>query len=298
MDATMVLRSGLPTDIRTPLFRVTRDGGFRRPGDRRSDTIVGTAKMPAVGHVPASRRAAQVWPAVPARGLPCPDGPTASIPPVSTPPPQLPASFVAPPATPHPTTPHPNTTRTTAPPTAQEPGFAYLALSREAAFDAVFDREKARLFHLAFSVLHDRAEAEDAVQETMWKAWRAWQTVRDERKRNAWLTKICLRHCLRRKQRLDRSTPWDTTDPDTADRGMAPGLLVGAAASISPPVNDPDLDRAYRNLPPKQRAAIVLHYHHGYTVEQTAEVMGCRAGTVRTHVQRALANLRKELGNA
>ncbi len=175
---------------------------------------------------------------------------------------------------------------------------AYAALPPEAAFDAVFAREKTRLYHLALSVLHDRAEAEDAVQETMWRAWKAWSSVRDESKRSAWLTKICLHHCFRRKRRLDRSAPWDTTDPVAADAGRLPGQPVGAAASAGRAVHDPDLDRAYRKLPPKQRAAIVLHYHHGYSIEQTAAVMGCRAGTVRTHVQRALATLRKELGDA
>ncbi len=280
---------------------------LRRTTAPASGTLASTAKVYALGVVPTSPWAAHVSPAMPYQGSNRRDTPALPWFAVPTSLPRLPHSPVAlPAATSVPTSTSATSTSATSPspattaqpPTAQDPGYAYLALRPEAAFEAVFDREKARLFHLAYSVLHDRAEAEDAVQETMWKAWKAWQSVRDESKRNAWLTKICLRHCLRRKQRLDRSTPWDTTAPETADRGSAPGELVGSATSISPPVTDPDLDRAYRKLPPKQRAAVVLHYHHGYSVEQTAELMGCRAGTVRTHVQRALANLRKELGDA
>ena len=42
---------------------------------------------------------------------------------------------------------------------------------------------------------------------------------------------------------------------------------------------------------------MLLHYHYGYTIEQCGELMGCRSGTVRTHVQRALARMREELGD-
>jgi len=58
------------------------------------------------------------------------------------------------------------------------------------------------------------------------------------------------------------------------------------------------MDRAYRQLSLKQRAAITLNYRHGYSVEECAAFMGCRPGTVRTHVARGLATLRKELGDA
>ena len=47
--------------------------------------------------------------------------------------------------------------------------------------------------------------------------------------------------------------------------------------------------------PRKQRAAIALNYRHGYSVDECAVFMGCRAGTVRTHLERGLAKLRKEL---
>jgi DNA-directed RNA polymerase specialized sigma24 family protein len=55
------------------------------------------------------------------------------------------------------------------------------------------------------------------------------------------------------------------------------------------------MDRAYRRLSRKQRAAITLNYRHGYSVEECAVFMGCRPGTVRTHLERGLAALRKEL---
>lgn len=57
------------------------------------------------------------------------------------------------------------------------------------------------------------------------------------------------------------------------------------------------MDRAYRRLSLKQRAAITLNYRYGYSVDECALFLGCRPGTVRTHIARGLETLRKELGN-
>jgi len=176
-----------------------------------------------------------------------------------------------------------------------------MARSAEAEFDEVFAREKQRLYGLAYSVLRDRGDAEDAVQEAMWKAWKSWGTLRDPSKRDAWLTKICLHQCFRTRTRLAKVTTGSASDIGADEvtpwsgRVGSGGLADGGGGNGGP--RDLDLDRAYGNLPLKQRAAVLLHYHYGFTVEQCGELMGCRSGTVRTHVQRALASLRQEVGD-
>jgi RNA polymerase sigma-70 factor (ECF subfamily) len=59
---------------------------------------------------------------------------------------------------------------------------------------------------------------------------------------------------------------------------------------------DPALDQACRQLTVQQRAVITLHYHYGYSLDECASLMGCRPGTVRSHLARALATLRRKLG--
>ena len=75
------------------------------------------------------------------------------------------------------------------------------------------------------------------------------------------------------------------------------GLIdrAGPASGGSRDAERIDMDRAYRRLSNKQRAAITLKYRHGYSVDECAVFMGCRPGTVRTHLERALNTLRKEL---
>jgi len=54
---------------------------------------------------------------------------------------------------------------------------------------------------------------------------------------------------------------------------------------------------ALLTVPPRQRAAIVLRYYQDLTEAQTAEVMGCSVGAVKTHTSRALAKLRETLAD-
>lgn len=142
-----------------------------------------------------------------------------------------------------------------------------------------------RLYAVAYSILRDRNEADDAVQETMMLAWRNWNSLKDKNQPAPWLTKICVNHCLRHRKIL--TSRWRTMDAEAKN----------AASRVAVPFSGRmlDLDRAYQRLSLQQRAVVALTYHHGYTVVEAAGFMGCRPGTARSHLARALATLRKEL---
>jgi RNA polymerase sigma factor (sigma-70 family) len=153
------------------------------------------------------------------------------------------------------------------------------------AFEAVVTADVRRLYSLALSILDDAGEAEDAVQETLLKAWRAWDSLSHMDRPAAWLTRVCVNHCISRRRML-RSRGWPL--PALIDR-------AGPTSAGGHDAERIDMDRAYRRLSTKQRAAITLNYKHGYSVDECAVFMGCRPGTVRTHLERGLATLRKEL---
>ena len=157
--------------------------------------------------------------------------------------------------------------------------------SAEARFEVLLSTERRRLYGAAYSILRDHAEAEDALQDAMLKAWKSWASVRDESARATWLLRICVNHCINRRTWL-RLRPGRTAhagDVATPDPRFEGRLM--------------DLDRSYRKLSPRQRAAVFLHYHHGYSVDECADLMSCHAGSVRTHLARALASMRKEMAN-
>ncbi len=155
----------------------------------------------------------------------------------------------------------------------------------ERPFDGVVAADGRRLYSLAQGILRDAGEAEDAVQETLLKTWRSWGSVSHMDHPSAWMTRVCVNHCLNRR-RLLRSRGWPPLDLNERTGSSPPGTARAALM---------DIDHAYRRLSLKQRAAITLNYWHGYSVEECAVFMGCRPGTVRTHLARALENLRKEL---
>jgi RNA polymerase sigma-70 factor (ECF subfamily) len=154
------------------------------------------------------------------------------------------------------------------------------------AFELAVLPERPRLFALALSIMGDTAEGEDIVQETMLSAWRSWAKVRDPAHPGPWLTRICVNHCLHRRRRLTRLL----RSGDMREATFPPplefeGLLL-------------DFDRAFAQLSAKQRAAFALHVHHGYSIDECARLLGCRPGTARSHLGRAVAGLREKMSNA
>jgi RNA polymerase sigma factor (sigma-70 family) len=160
------------------------------------------------------------------------------------------------------------------------------AADAEASFDALLSAERRRLYGIAYSILRDHAEAEDALQDAMFKAWKSWSSLRNPEAQATWLLRICVNHCINRRRGLRLRA---VAAPHQQDAAAADPRFEGRLV---------DLDRSYRKLSPKQRAAVFLHYHHGYSIDECADLMSCGAGSVRTHLARALTSMRKEMAHA
>ena len=148
------------------------------------------------------------------------------------------------------------------------------------AFERLLAAEGRRLFAIAFAVLRDPEAAEDAVQEASVAAWQGWPKLSDPNRSRAWLTTICVRQAVRRRGWL-RRRPART---ETHDR------FAGSERHLEADGLYLDLHRAHARLSRQQRAVVALHYEHGYTLSECAALMGCRSGTVATHLSRALVS--------
>ncbi len=141
-----------------------------------------------------------------------------------------------------------------------------------------------RLLAIASVIAGSGADAEDVVQEVMVAAWKAWDRLRDPARRDAWLTRICVREAVRHGRR--RRARWlreETIDDHVA---AAPSSTSGT-----------NWDAAFAGLSRQQRAAIVLHFSYGYTLDECAHFMGCRPGSARQHLARARRHLREVMND-
>ncbi len=112
----------------------------------------------------------------------------------------------------------------------------------------------------------------------------AWPRVRRSGTEDAYARQVVL-HCY-----LDeRRRPWRRESAaELADRAQAEGL----------PFEDVDrLRAAVRDLPGSQRAAVVLRYWCGLSIEETATDLGITVGTVKSHTSRAVDRLRQNLAD-
>ncbi len=157
-----------------------------------------------------------------------------------------------------------------------------------AEFELAFLKDERRLFGIAFAILRDPQDAEDAVQEVAVHAWKGWMQRRPDASPSAWLSTICVRQCLRQRRRVLRWLAF--TSPDRDERDPAFAYVVDAGRYL-------DLNRAFARLSIRQRTVLTLHYQQGYSLAECARLMGCRAGTAAAHLSRALTKVRKELGD-
>lgn len=143
-----------------------------------------------------------------------------------------------------------------------------------------------RLYAIARLILRDSDRAQDATQEALIAAWRGLRGLRDPDRFEAWLRRLLVTACYRearsqkRRVRAEgqvRPIETETADPArvTADRD--------------------ELDRAIESLAPEQRALIVLHYHLGLPMHETAVALGLPVGTVKSRLHRTKRQMRATL---
>lgn len=141
----------------------------------------------------------------------------------------------------------------------------------------VRDMER-RLYRVSRTMLSGNADCEDAVQETLLRAWTRLDTLREERYFETWLIRILINECKtiwRKKPRLET----ELTD----------NLNVAAS-------DEYELFEALMNLPPKHRITLELHYIEGYKTREVALLLGIPESTVKWRLAQGRKILKRELG--
>ena len=171
-------------------------------------------------------------------------------------------------------------------------------------FDLLVERYQERAYRIAWSVVRDREDAKDCAQEAFLKLHESASSFAGQSKFSTWFYRILVNCCLdsrRRGRGWRRLLVWreaesdgDTDDP--VERQPAPPDDPGERMD-----EDRQMSRiweAVETLSPQQRAAVQLQCREGLSTKEIASVLNTSEATVRVHLHRAFAALRRRVGGA
>ncbi len=140
------------------------------------------------------------------------------------------------------------------------------------------------VFSLAYRMLGNAVEAEDAAQETFVRMYTKLHTYQPERKLSSWVLSIASHYCIDRLRR--RHGDWLSLDEEPVaavlpSRALGPEELAQRAE-----VRD-DVQRLVDQLPPAYRVPLILRYWHDLSYAEIADVMGLTVQAVKSRLHRA-----------
>jgi RNA polymerase sigma-70 factor (ECF subfamily) len=161
-----------------------------------------------------------------------------------------------------------------------------------AAFDELMSRHERQVFRIALGVLGGREDAEDAVQEVFLKFHRALGTLDEDRVVAAWLYRVTVNVC--RDMHTKRARVRNLSLEELQFAGFEPRALEADPEGLLSAAEQEHLVlRALGDLPPKERAALVLRDIEGLSTEEVAEALGSSPATVRSQVATARLKLKR-----
>jgi RNA polymerase sigma-70 factor (ECF subfamily) len=152
------------------------------------------------------------------------------------------------------------------------------------AYARLVDRHFERCARIAFRIVGNREDAEEALQDAFFRAFNALDDYEERERFSAWLTRIVVNQC--------RTVLARTRRREAMFLDLDPGELSFTTVEADDEHSGPDLERALAQLPAVQREALVLRYADDLTYEEMAKVTGTGESALKMRVQRAFARLR------
>ena len=154
------------------------------------------------------------------------------------------------------------------------------------AFAVFAERHRERLYRMACVWVGDSVTAQAAVQEAFMRSYTGLGRFRFRAAPSTWLIRVCRNVCLE-MMRHNKAAIHDS-------EAALEALPADAPVNHEMPEY---LHVALRQLPPRQRDVVVLRLLEELSVRETAAALGCREGTVKAHLAKATANLRRMLAD-
>jgi RNA polymerase sigma-70 factor, ECF subfamily len=153
-----------------------------------------------------------------------------------------------------------------------------------AAFETLYDRQRGRIYGLAYRLTGGAAEAEELTQEVFVRVWEHRGKIQNGAHLARWLRRVAVNCWINHLRRLD---PTGDDDEERLERQPgAPTAVPGVRL---------DLERAVAALPPRLRAVLLLFDLYGLSHEEVADHLEITAGASKVQLHRARTRLREML---
>ena len=166
-------------------------------------------------------------------------------------------------------------------------------------FDEVVRLYRPRVFRFLMASLRDRDLAENLTQDCFLKAYMAREHFRGDSSLSTWLLKIAMNlvrdHLRSKRLRFWTKTRESALDPVDVSDWVADGRSTPEEELIARRQVE-HVWEAVKHLPPKQRNVFVLRFVEEMELKEIAELTGMNPSTVKTHLYRALAAVRENVG--
>lgn len=160
-----------------------------------------------------------------------------------------------------------------------------------ARFEALYERFHAYVFRTAYALTGDRGLAEEVLQDTFVRAYKHRDKLWVDRSPLPWLNRVALNLCYTRlgRRRLPTRVMDEVVTDTLRDHALGPDELAEHQELCD------TVRSGIAALPPKHRSVVALYYLDGLSLQETAEALGVRLGTVKSRLHYALDTLRREL---
>lgn len=154
----------------------------------------------------------------------------------------------------------------------------------EDAFISLIDKQKEKLYRIAYAYVKNEQEALDIVSETVYKAYISIDTLKKPKYFNTWLTKILINISI------------NTVNKSKKFIYLEEGILANDSVNYDNKAEQIDMLNEVEKLDPKYKDVIILKYYDDLTVKEIAQVLEIPIGTVKTYLNRGLKSLRVTMG--
>jgi RNA polymerase sigma-70 factor (ECF subfamily) len=185
--------------------------------------------------------------------------------------------------------------------TAQEALFvSRLQANEDTAYDELVRIYSASIYHVAYRMLGDSADASDVVQDIFVKVFRNIGGFKGEAALKTWIFKIAFSEILNRLRWWKRRHRFSTMSLDEKSNGTPAGDYVADSGPTPEEIlqskeRENTIQQALSRLSREHRSIVVLRDIEGFSYNEIADVLGISMGTVKSRLARARADLKKSL---